>query len=69
MTRVHERPPRRVVRALAEQFWRELICDERATIGDALVLEGKPDWRAWMVDPPPAGFWNAVDRIRMLEEV
>lgn len=58
---------RNQIQAQAKRFWDQLDSSERFELGDQLVL-GDLDWRDWLTEPPPKGFWGAVDALRMYED-
>lgn len=58
---------RKAIRSMAEKFVRDLSRSQVFELGDALVL-GTLDWRDWLEEPPPPGFWRHVDYFRILRE-
>lgn len=45
-------------------FWAGLTATDRDELGNDLVL-GMLDWRDWLSDRPPPGFWGKVDELRL----
>ena len=56
------------VRERAKRFWDGLSTVQRGELGGALVF-GTLDWTEWLDRKPPAGFWRAVDDLRILWEM
>lgn len=52
----------------AEEFVASLSSPERWQLQDHLVLSGSPDWREYLDQPPPKGFWTKASRLLQLWE-